>query len=569
MRHQRGVAALVAAIFLSLALTALGALDIGHLYNARRQLQRTADLAAMAGVQVISSPSGCASVSTATQQNAASNGFTPDGGTTTLSTTCGRWNGSSSTHFSASGAPLNAVQVKVTENVPYFFVGPSRNVSATATALATNIDAFSLATGIATLNTQQSALLNAILGGLLKTGVALSVGNVQSLASAHVKLGDLMVALGASSMQGLLNTTVSYQTLMVALVQALQAGGDSINAAILQTLAVAVPGGQTITIGDGGTSAPGLLALGTANPDSAASATVNALDALLVSAQIAQRSPDGSQVNAPVINVASGLAGIAGLSLQVIHPPVLAVGEGGATPPTIARASVMNATVNLLPITLPTLTVGGAPLLAVTLSSLNAPLVVTVGAGTGTATLSSVDCESTRAATNATLQVAPGIASVCLAGDAACTRAVNVVSLSAVILGVTVPVGTVGLNPGGVLPLAPGTLTPLVFDGSSGSFDASKSANSNAVGSDGAMLTTALFAAMPGLLQVAPLGTDLSSVLGPILSGVTGLLTAALQPIFSRLDTVLIPTLSLLGVQVGTATVHNMSLTCGVAQLVN
>jgi uncharacterized membrane protein len=42
-----------------------------------------------------------------------------------------------------------------------------------------------------------------------------------------------------------------------------------------------------------------------------------------------------------------------------------------------------------------------------------------------------------------------------------------------------------------------------------------------------------------------------------------------LQPVFNLLDAVLVPTLSLLGVQVGTATVHNMSLTCGVAQLVN
>jgi uncharacterized membrane protein len=42
-----------------------------------------------------------------------------------------------------------------------------------------------------------------------------------------------------------------------------------------------------------------------------------------------------------------------------------------------------------------------------------------------------------------------------------------------------------------------------------------------------------------------------------------------LQGVFSLLNTLIVPTLSLLGVQVGTATVHNMSLTCGVSQLVN
>ncbi|WP_206002039.1 hypothetical protein [Paraburkholderia aromaticivorans] len=83
--------------------------------------------------------------------------------------------------------------------------------------------------------------------------------------------------------------------------------------------------------------------------------------------------------------------------------------------------------------------------------------------------------------------------------------------------------------------------------------------------------TRALFllARLPGALQVAPLGYDLSAVLTPILSGVTGLIRPVLKPIFKLLDTILVPTLSLLGVQVGTATVHNMSLTCGVSQLVN
>ncbi|MFM0242694.1 TadG family pilus assembly protein [Paraburkholderia phytofirmans] len=571
-RRQHGAVAVVAVIWLSVAIAALGALDVGNVFFARRQLQRTADLAALAAVQMIGSTGGCATATTAAQQNAAANGFTA-GGTTSINTTCGRWDTSKSTYFGTSGNPLNAVQVTTTQVVPYFFLGPSRNVSATATAFASNIDAFSLGTGIASINTQQSALLNAILGGLLKTSVSLSVGDTQSLATAHIKLQDLMVALGASTMQGLLGTTVSFQQLMVAMVTALQAGGDTINASILQKVAVAIPGGQNITIGDGGASSPGLLALGLANPNAAATATVNAFDALLVAAQIAQRSPDGTQGNAPVINVAAGLAGVAGISLQVIHPPVLAVGEGGTLPDgtyrTQARTAVINASVNLLPISLPTITVGGAPLLAVTLSALNTPLVVTVAAAPGSASLSSVDCESSKAATNATIQVTPGIASACVAGDASCTKPVNIVSLSAVILGVTIPVGTVGLNPIGPLQLAPGATTPLVFDGSSGSFDASKSANSNAIGSDGNVLTSQLLAALPGALQVAPLGIDLSAVLTPILSGVTGLLKPVLKPIFQLLDAVLVPTLSLLGVQVGTATVHNMSLTCGVSQLVN
>lgn len=576
-RRQHGAVAVMAAIFLSLALAALGALDVGNTYYARRQLQRTADLAAMAGVQVISTPAGCSTVTTVAQQNATANGFIADGSTKTLTTTCGRWDTSTSTYFGTSGNPLNAVQVKVTQQVPFLFLGPQRTVTATATALASNIDAFSLGTGIATINTQQSALLNAILGGLLKTSVSLSIGNTQSLAAAHIKLSDLMVGLGASSMQGLLATTVTYQNLMLAMVSALQAGGDTVNAAILQTLAVAIPGGQNITVGDNGTSAPGLLALGLANPDAAATATINAFDALMVAAQIAQRSPDGSVGKAPVINVTAGLLGVAGISLQVINPPVLAVGEGGTTTVngvttarTMARTAVVNATINLLPALLPTLTVGLPPLVSASIATLNTPLVVTLAVAPGTATLSSVDCESTKAATNATIQVTPGILTACIAGDASCSTPVNVASVTATLLGLTAQVANVVLK-NVPLKLAPGTTTPLVFNGSSGSFDYSQSANSNALGSDASVLTTQLLGNLGNILKVSLLNNliDISTLLSPIVTAVTNALTPLLQPVFGLLDTIIVPTLSLLGVQIGTATVHNMSLKCGVAHLVN
>ncbi len=568
-RRQHGAVAVLAVIWLSIAIAALGAIDIGNVYFVRRQLQRTADLAAMAAVQVLSTPGACTTATTAAQQNAASNGFTTNGTSTVLSTTCGRWDTSTSTYFGTTGNPFNAVQVQTSQVVPYFFLGPSRTVTATSTALASNIDSFSLSTGIATINTQQSALLNAILGGLLNTSVSLSVGDMQSLAAAHVSLGNLMVALGAANMQGLLATTVSYQTLMVAMVKALQAGGDTVNAAILQTLAVAIPGGQNITVGDGGQSAPGLLALGLANPNSATTATINAFDALLVAAQIAQRSPDGSPGNAPVINVAASLAGLANISLQILNPPALAVGEGGTTTVngvtnfrTIARTAVINLGLSLAP--LPPLYLGIA-----TISVLSTPVVVTLALGPGQATLNPVDCESTKAATQATIQVTPSAASLCVGANASCpgSGSINVASVS--LLG-SPSLVAITLNSLGPYSLSPGT-SPVTINGSSGSFDVTPPpVNSDALGSDLATLSAKLFGQLPTALSVSVLG---SSILGdrltPILSLVTTTLTPVLQGVFTLLNTLIVPTLSLLGVQVGTATVHNMSLTCGVSQLVN
>ncbi|NIF52340.1 hypothetical protein F3J19_09600 [Burkholderia sp. Ax-1724] len=570
MRRQRGSVAMVAAIALGLTLAALGAIDVGNVYFVRRELQRTADMSAMAAAQVIGSQGGCTAAQSTAFSNASSNGFNADGQTYTLSPTCGRWDTSSKTYFgsnNSNGNPLNAVQVQVTQKLPMFFlVGSPINVTATSTAMATNIDSFSLGTAVATLNTQQSALLDAILGGLLKSSVSLSVADTQSLASANIKLDDLRAALGAASMQGLLNTNVSFHDLMVAMVKALQAGGDTVNANILQALEVVVPGGQNITIGDGGTTAPGLLALGLANPNSAATATINAFDALMVAAQLSQSNPDGTP--GPVLNVSAGLPGIAAVSLQVVNPPVLAMGEGGTISPgvyrTEARTAAINLSLTLQP--LPTLYLGIA-----TISVLSTPVVVTLQVAPGKADLSSVDCESTKAATQATILATPGIASVCVAGDAACTQSANVASATTILTGPN-PVISVKLKRLGFLSLSPPQPTTLVFNGSSGSFNGVQGADSNAVGSDLASLTGTLFSQLPGALSIYLLDPTLSALIGYILDPVLALVTTTLSPVlssvFSLLDTLIVPTLTLLGVQLGAATVHNTSLTCGVPQLV-
>jgi uncharacterized membrane protein len=558
VRRQRGAVAMLAAIFLIVAVAALAAIDIGNIYFVRRQLQRTADLAAMAAVQMISMPAGCAGAASTAISNAQANGFTVDNSsaqTKTLKTNCGRWSTTTSPNFTQTGSPLNAVQVMVQQVVqPFFFPAPY-TATATATAFATNIDKLSLGTSLAAINSQQSALLNAILSGLLNSTVALSVADTQSLAAANIKLSDLMTALHLGSMQSLLSTSVTYQQFVAAMVTALQNGGDTVNSTLLQTLAVNVPGGQNITLGASGSS-PGLLSLGLSNPDSAASATVNVLSTVVAAAQIAQYNPNG---NSPVINLTGGLTGVAGISLQVISPPVVAVGEGGATPPVQASTAAVNLAVTLLPVGLAPLDLGVAQV-----SAFSTPLVVSLKVAAGTATLSALDCESTMAATTATVKVVPSITSACLASSSSCSGSINLASIK--VLGINV--ATLSLGSTGWLSLSPGPTT-LQFNGSSGSFNTTQTVNSNAVGSDVGTLTSALLTALPNALQITVLGSNaLGSVVSTILSGLTAALNPVLTPIFNLLDSVLVPVLSLLGVQVGTATVHNEALTCGVAQLV-
>jgi uncharacterized membrane protein len=553
---------MLAAIFLILAVVLLGAIDIGNIYFVRRQLQRTADMAAMAAVQMVSMPAGCTGARNTATATALANGFAVDSTpakTTTLTTNCGRWT-TGAPAFNKDGTPLNAVQVQAQQFVQPFFVAPSfpnlgRTVSATATAYTTNIDQFSLGTGVAAINTQQSALLNAILTGLLGSKIALSVADTQSIAAANIKLGDLMTALNLGSMQALLATSVTYQQFVVAMAKALQSGGDTVNATILQTLAVNVPGSQNITLGGSG-STPGLLSLGLSNPDSAATATVNVLNTVVAAAQISQYNPNGT---APVINLTGGLTGVAGISLQLINPPVVAVGEGGLTPPIQASTAAANLTVTLLPVGLQPL-----DLFVAKVSAFSTPLVVSLKVAGGNATLTSVDCESTKAATTAAIKVTPSITSVCLASNASCSGSINVASIS--VLGVNV--ATLGLGSTGWLSLSPAPQT-LYFNGSTGSFKTSQTINSNQLGSDVGNLTGTLLTALPNVLKITVLGSNfLGDILSTILSGLTNALNPVLTPIFNLLDSVLVPVLSLLGVQVGTATVNNQALTCGVAQLV-
>jgi uncharacterized membrane protein len=109
----------------------------------------------------------------------------------------------------------------------------------------------------------------------------------------------------------------------------------------------------------------------------------------------------------------------------------------------------------------------------------------------------------------------------------------------------------------------------LYFNGSTGSFKTSQTINSNQLGSDVGNLTGTLLTALPNVLKITVLGSNfLGDILSTILSGLTNALNPVLTPIFNLLDSVLVPVLSLLGVQVGTATVNNQALTCGVAQLV-
>ncbi|MCO8648628.1 hypothetical protein KGP93_35765, partial [Burkholderia multivorans] len=357
--------AVVAAIWIAVALIVLGSIDVGNLYFQRRDLQRVADMTALAAVQSVNdlcpqtdttvTASGSNAVVSAAYRGAALNGFDAQASGNSMSVACGRWDvsdyGASAGYFGTATNQLNAVRVVATKTVPLFFIGPPRTISAASTAKASNIDTFSIGTTLAMFGSNQdcagnsvsadqrnTGLVNALLGALLNTSLSLNIGSYQALACTRVKVGDLVKAqVGAGTVDQLLATKLTLNQLVSVMVTALKNTSvanlgiySSASSAALDTLAhLTLPGGQ-IPIGDS-SNAPGLLSLGIANTQAAADASVSLLDLLFTAAEIANANAKSPAVN---VNTGLNLLGLAQatLQVQVIRPPTIAIGEGGTDP---------------------------------------------------------------------------------------------------------------------------------------------------------------------------------------------------------------------------------------------
>ncbi|MFM0156020.1 TadG family pilus assembly protein [Paraburkholderia sediminicola] len=550
----------------------MAAIDVGHFYYVRRDLQRTADLAAAAGAQTIGSAGSCAAAINSAQLNATANGLSSNGG---IQSTCGRWDPSvnaAQSYFvtagtSANAVPLNALQVVVSQPVSFLFlVGQTRTLTATATAQATNIRSFSLSTSVATLS---GGMINGLLNALLNTNLNLDVGSYQGLATAQVKLLDLAIALGVSSMNDLLKAQVTVAQLAKAMATVL-AQGNIVSANVtnaLGTIASASTGKTTINVGNT-SSQNGLLAIGLGDPQAAATATVNALDVLMAAAEIANGS---SAIN---LGAALNLSPIASVTAQaqVIQPPVIAVGEAGTNPDGSYRTSAHSAVVRLyVNVKLVNLTI---PLVA-SINALNLPMYVEVGQGN--AYLQATQCSTQRASSYSWISATPGVAALCIGGDAASNMTNTTVPTScnqpAVITSVSLPLLGLGLakvsveSPSGSglnLTVQPPSPTVFKFNGVQGDSDDYQTTNTNGLGSAVGGLLTQLASGLSGTIHVRVLGLDVTGLAAPLVSGLVALLT----PVLQSLDLLLVPLLQLLGVQIGVATVHDLGLACGQAQLV-
>ncbi|MDN0077105.1 TadG family pilus assembly protein [Crenobacter sp. SG2303] len=557
--------AVMAVIWLSVAIILLGSIDIGSVFMQRRELQRTADMAALAGVQLMDS--SCSVPTTNAKANTQQHGFGAQAGDQ-IAVTCGRWDPSmyaAPTYFSAqNGASSNAVQVHLQRSVPFFFAFGSRVITADATAKVTNTDSFTLGTGLVSLN---AGLLNSLLSALVGGSINLDLVSYNGLANARINLTSLMAQLNAGSIQDLLATNISVQDFTLAMAKVLSQT-DMTYVGALQSLALSIPKGLTVNLGN--TSAvPGVLQVDASNPNAALNASIGVLDAVMVAAEVAQAGKAPITLDAGLVNL-SPLASVT-VKAKIIQPPVLAAGEPGLDANGVPRTSAHAAQVRLfLGIQLLS---AGPSVGGFSFSALNIPLALE--AGQGTAWLQSIQCTTDPKTSMATINVQPGIAAACIGDDAQASLTNNTIKLSCnqpatitSVLGLITVQAKSSTGQGLNLSIDSGSPDLLSFNAVVGDADDYQTANSNNVGQVLSNVTNQLLSSVLSSLHLNLLFVDVLGLTNGLLALLTPLLQALLAPVFNLLSTALVPLLQLLGVQLGYSTVHNLSLTCGQGQLV-
>lgn len=417
--RQRGAIGVMAAGTLLLALICLAlVIDTGRLYYEQRKLQRVVDMAALEAASLsglCGLPSGVQGYVTT---SAARNGFVPASGDSLLATLGsvtfdgGYGSASSRRTFTAGGDPADSVRVQATHTVPSslllnvasLFSGASNNtiLSAQAVARRTAMAGISAGSGVLSLDSTNSPLLNALLGGLLGTNINLDLVTYQGIAGANVSLLALSQQLKAAGVNlelgkvdSLLGANVTAAQLLQAMVNAADASQlANVNTSLLRTaLATINVPTANLTLGE---------ILSVVAPDSvrdtALNAGVNLLDLLMATAMVANKN-NAVNVDLKGKNIAGVVPTV---KLQVISPPTIAIGYPGKDSAGNWRTVAKNAQVQLI--------VGAnANLLGMNL--VNLALNLRVGVAEGYAALDSIQCGGVGQPTTVNVKARPGVAS--------------------------------------------------------------------------------------------------------------------------------------------------------------
>lgn len=109
---------------------------------------------------------------------------------------------------------------------------------------------FKIGSRLASVSTQQSVLLNAVLNGLFGSGsgLTLTVADYNALTGADVTLSQIAVELGAGSPEDLLGATMKVRDLYLAVADVLRVGGEVAAATVVERIALVVDADVAVAV---------------------------------------------------------------------------------------------------------------------------------------------------------------------------------------------------------------------------------------------------------------------------------------------------------------------------------
>lgn len=514
-RYQCGAIGLAGVmLLLSVVLLTALAIDSGRLWMQKKQLQSIADLAAIGASRHIGCSADLQNVIQMAQAAAARNGFEGQLSESPNQVLLGRLQTVQGIRqFTADGSH-EAVYVRATKEVPSsLFAGGfwGGTVILRAEAVSASdplVAAFSAGSFTVALNSEQSALLNGLLGGMLGAPLNLDVLAYRGIADTKITLKNLLdVSTHVGTLQELLNSTVQIGELLELVANAATQTGvadlQAVNA--VQNIAGVAVNNLPIKLGD-------VLAITTPDPNAAMSVALNALSLITTAVMIANGT------HAITLPLGLNVPSLANVNAQVtiIEPPQLSIGPaaGTGTLCTVARTAQVRAQVGVLV---------NIPLLASIDLALNAEVAQ------GSASLR--DIQQIDGESIVEIEASPGVAALSLTNNAG-TGPASVSTL------LNIPLATIGLN----LPLQPAT--PQTLEYSVPNPVRNHLPQTQTVSSPlGGSLANAL--GQPNTLDITVLSILNLGILNNVISTIV-------SPLLSEIGRVLLdPLLNLLGIRVG------------------
>lgn len=327
LAKQQGATLIFVALWMGLVLAGLLVLDIGNLVWQKRELQKIADLSAMAGASRSAEWCEIDARDVALMNGAQSSDVV-----------------SASSMIWIPGAPVqvpalpqngNACQVKVERVVPYFFIWPtnsnSRGLSASAiAAMKPKLAAVHVRSTLLSLTSERDrTLMNVLIGGLLGGKLDIGLAGWNGLAKVDINLLNYLDSLApkvnvdVGDYDDLLKAKVQIGDLVEVMLNAVRKNNPTANVEIAALQAILVKARVsklTVVLGD-------LLKLGTGSNRDALNLSTNILELLQVFLQVGNGSNAlATNIEIPLVKIGLIYQGV-NVGVRVVEKPQWKIGN--------------------------------------------------------------------------------------------------------------------------------------------------------------------------------------------------------------------------------------------------